>query len=279
IVGRITLEDIRSQASAKSSKKGKIIVKKGEIIDWKAAGKIIKEGVKKVQVRSPLSCKLKRGICQKCYAWSLASNKTVEVGEAVGIIAAQAIGEPGTQLTLKTFHVGGVAGEADITSGLPRVEEVFEIRSPKGKAVISKTKGVVKLVDEKERKIEIKVLEKKSKNKKKAKQKEVIIYKIPAKRGILVEEGQKVEPGDKLCEGNVDLRELFKVAGVEATKGHIINEIQKIYASQGAVIHDKHIEVMVKQMFSRMKIKKSGDSLFSPGEIIEKAKFLEENEN
>lgn len=278
IAGRITLEEIRSQASAKTSKKGKIIVKKGDIIDWKTAAKIIKEGIKKVQVRSPLSCKLKRGICQKCYGWSLASNKTVEMGEAVGIIAAQSIGEPGTQLTLKTFHVGGVAGEADITSGLPRVEEVFEIRSPKGKAVIAKTKGVVKLVDEKEGNIEIKVLEKKSKNEKKAKQKEVIIYKIPAKRGILIKEGQKVEPGDKLCEGNVDLRELFKVAGVEATKRHIVNEIQKIYASQGAVIHDKHIEVMVKQMFSRMKIKESGDSLFSPGEIIEEAKFLEENE-
>jgi len=279
IVGRITLENIKTKEQKnKKTKREEIIVKKGEIIDWKAAAKIIKRGIKKVQVRSPLSCKLKRGICQKCYGWSLASNKIMEVGEAVGIIAAQAIGEPGTQLTLRTFHVGGVAGEADITLGLPRVEEIFEIRPPKGKAVISKTKGVVKLVDEKERKIEIKVLEKKSNNKKKANQKEVIVYKIPAKRGIFVEEGQKVEPGDKLCEGNVDLRELSKVAGVEATKKHIVNEIQKIYASQGAVIHDKHIEVMVKQMFSRIKIRKSGDSLFSAGEIIEKAKFLEENE-
>ncbi|MBZ9572497.1 DNA-directed RNA polymerase subunit beta' [Patescibacteria group bacterium] len=268
IVGRIALEDIKKKKSKKK------IVKKGEIIDWQKAKAIIEAKIEKIRIRSPLSCKSIRGICQKCYGWDLGKNQLIKLGEAVGIVAAQAIGEPGTQLTMRTFHLGGVAGGGDITFGLPRVEEIFEARIPKGKAEISHVEGKI---------IEITPagiikIKPKTKNPKLKKGKTVVMeYKIPAKMAIWVEPGQEIKKGQQLCEGNLDLKDFFKLKGKEETQRYIVKEIQSIYVSQGATIHDKHIEVIVRQMFSRVKIKNAGDSFFTPGEIIERPKFLEEN--
>jgi len=260
IVGRISFEDIRA------------VLKKGEIIDWKKGEKIIKKQIEKVKVRSPLSFQSLRGVCQKCYGWDLGYNKLAGIGEAVGIVAAQAIGEPGTQLTLRTFHTGGVAGGGDITSGLPRVQEIFEARTPAGRAEIAGADGTV---------IEItpqKTLRIKSKASQNSKPKtEILEYQIPLPSAILVKEGEKVKKGQPLCEGSLDLKELFKLTGLENSWRYIVKEIQKIYVSQGAQIHDKHLEVIIRQMFSRVKIKEPGDSNFTASEVVEREKFLEEN--
>ncbi len=268
ILGRVVLEDVKT-------KKGKVIVKKGEVIDWKAVSEIEKEQIEKIRVRSPLSCKSIRGVCRKCYGWDLGRNKMIEMGEAVGVVAAQAIGEPGTQLTLRTFHTGGVAGSADITFGLPRVQEVFEARSPAGKAEISFVDGkVLEITPDRT----IKILVKSDNSAKGKKKKEIVEYKIPGKTAILVQPGDEVKKGQQLCEGSVDLKELFKLKSKEEVQKYILNEIQKIYVSQGAIIHDKHIEIIIRQMFSRIRIKDPGDSPFIIGEIIERARFLEENQ-
>jgi len=270
IVGRITLEDIKQ-------KRRKTIVKKGETIDWDKASHIAKAGIEKVRVRTPLSCQSTEGICQKCYGWDLGRDKQVQLGEAVGIVAAQAIGEPGTQLTLRTFHTGGVAGDIDITVGLPRVDEVFEVRSPKGQTIISQVDETVLKIKDGVAKIKANVSNpKKAKNVKRPK---VLEYKIPGNLAIWVEKGEAIKKGQQLCEGSKSLRELFRVVGREETQRYIIKEVQKIYVSQGVKIHDKHIEVIAKQMFSRAKIKSTGGSHFVPGEIVEKARVLEENEN
>ena len=284
IVGRITLDNVKSGEN-------KIIVKKGEIIGWKAAEKIVEAKIEKIRVRSPLSCKSGSGVCQKCYGWDLGRNQLVKLGEAVGIVAAQAIGEPGTQLTMRTFHLGGVAGGGDITFGLPRVQEIFEVREPGGKAIISQVEGKVLEITP-ERVIKIKARSERDavsneernplaifSRKKKAEQKkvEMVEYQIPAKMAIWVAAGQTVKKGQQLCEGNLDLRELFKLVGKEETQHHVIKEIQRIYASQGVHIHDKHVEVIVRQMFSRLRIKDPGDSNFVAGEIVSRAKLMEEN--
>jgi DNA-directed RNA polymerase subunit beta' len=277
LIGRIVLEDIKSEIE-----KGKVIVKKGEIIDREKADKIAEAKVEKVRVRSPLSCRSIRGICQKCYGWDLGHNQLIKLGEAVGVVAAQAIGEPGTQLTMRTFHTGGVAGGGDITFGLPRVQEIFENRIPVAKAEVSSVNGkvleitperIIKIKAEKSKKDE----EQKEKDKRKKPQSEIIEYRVPGKMAIWVEPGQEVFKGQQLCEGNLDFGELFRIVGKEKTQRNIIKEIQKIYVSQGAVIHDKHIEVIVRQMFSRVKIKEAGDSTFIPNEIVEKERFLQEN--
>jgi DNA-directed RNA polymerase subunit beta' len=212
----------------------------------------------------------------------LGRNQLIKLGEAVGIVAAQAIGEPGTQLTMRTFHTGGVAGGGDITFGLPRVQEIFEARTPAGRAEISQVEGKVLEITP-ERVIRIKSearnpkSETKGKKSKKDKKEEIVEYKIPPKVAIWVKPGQDVKRGQQLSEGSLDLKELFKLAGNEETQRYIIKEIQKIYVSQGALIHDKHIETICRQVFSRLRIKDPGDSFFSQGEIVEKAKFLEEN--
>jgi DNA-directed RNA polymerase subunit beta' len=264
IAGRVSLENIRG------------ICKKGEIIDNEKAKKIIKSKMQKIRVRSPVSCKSIRGVCQKCYGSDLGDNKLVNLGEAVGVVAAQAVGEPGTQLTLRTFHAGGVASAGDITSGLPRVQELFEVRVPAGKAEISSVDGKVMEITE-DKIIKIKAEDKKDKKVSKKKKSSTLEYKIPVRATIWVKAGQTVEKGQQLCEGSLDLKELFKLAGKERTWRYIVQEIQKIYFSQGAQIHDKHLEIIIAQMFSRVKIKDPGDSNFSIGEIVEKTIFKEEN--
>jgi DNA-directed RNA polymerase subunit beta' len=260
IIGRVVLEDVKDGR--------KTIVKKGDLIDWPKANEIVERKIEKIKVRSPITCKCKRGICQKCYGWDLGTNKLVELGEAVGVVAAQAIGEPGTQLTMRTFHTGGVAGgSGDITMGLPRVQEIFEARIPGGKAEISKVEG--KIIDiTPDRVVKIKTKDKK----------DLVEYKLAEKAAVLVEKGQDIEKGTQLSEGNLDLKEVFKTRGKEETQRYILREIQNIYVSQGAVIHDKHVEVICRQMFSRVKVKDPGNSSFSTGEIIERANLLEENE-
>ncbi|MFQ6049715.1 MAG: DNA-directed RNA polymerase subunit beta' [Candidatus Paceibacterales bacterium] len=275
IAGRICLKNIRG------------ICKKGEIIDWEKGKKIIEAGIKKLRVRSPLSCENVRGVCQKCYGWDLGNNQPIKLGEAVGIVAAQAIGEPGTQLTMRTFHTGGVAGGEDITFGLPRVQEVFEARTPSGKAEISLTSGRVIGITP-ERVVRVKS---KSKNPTRSsdrvarsnvrarpkKTAEILEYQIPPRAAIWVKPKQIVKEGQQLCEGSLDTKELFKLAGKEETWRYIVKEIQNIYVSQGIQIHDKHLEVIVRQMFSRVKIKEPGESNFTTGEIVERSKFIEEN--
>ncbi len=252
IVGRFALENIGKYAE------------KGEIIDWDNARKIKDDNsITQVLIRSPLSCKSFNGVCKKCYGWNLGNNKLVELGEAVGIVAAQAIGEPGTQLTLKTFHSGGVAGVSDITQGLPRVEEILEARVPKGKAVVSYVDGKVKEIAASPGQKIIRINPKG----KDVISDDVVEYLIPSQRAIWAEKGQEVVRGQQLCEGSLDYKEMFKLVGERETERLIVKEIQYIYASQGVNIHDKHIEIIVKQMFSRIRIKDPKDSKFVMGEI------------
>jgi len=262
ILGRIVLEDVKD-------KKGNIIVKKGEMIDEKALREIEKKDIESFRFRSPLSCKSSKGVCQKCYGMDLTTRELVKLGEAVGVVAAQAIGEPGTQLTMRTFHTGGVTGVGDITMGLPRVEEIFEVRTPKGEAPIFEEDGKVLKIHRLKNET---IVEVKTKDTKKKKE-----YKIPAKVELLVKEGEEVFAGQKIIEGRVDIKKLFKAAGKEATQNYILKEIQKIYIEEGVAIHDKHIEIIIRQLFSRLKIIDPGDSDLLKGEIISMARFKEEN--
>ncbi len=276
IVGRVSLENIKI--------KNKILVKKGEIIDWQKAGEIENSEIKKVRVRSPLSCRTLRGICRQCYGWEMGKNKMVELGEAVGVIASQSIGEPGTQLTMRTFHLGGVAGGGDITRGLPRVEEIFELRGIKGEGLISLTDGQVKKVDLEKKEIIVipknedkteKNRNKKTKSKKKTKKMEEVKYLIPAKAEVFVKEKDKVFVGQALCSGPLDLKKLFKISGAPLTQRYIIKEVQRVYVGEGINIHDKHLEIIIKQMFSRLRIANAGDGPWVPGQVVSQAEFEE----
>ena len=261
ILGRILLEEIKGEK--------KVILKKGDLIDEEAVRLVEKFNIQKIKVRSPMTCKSPFGICQACYGSDLTTHKLVNLGEAVGIVAAQAIGEPGTQLTMRTFHTGGVAGIGDITLGLPRVEELFETRAPKGEADIFEEEGIVDSIQKK--KDTFSIIVKIAKREKKE-------YQAPVKAGILVRKGSKVFPGDPIFEGRINIMNLFKIAGIEETQKYILKEVQKIYAGEGVTIHDKHIETILHQMFSRKKIIKVGDSNFSQEEIVSKLRFFEENE-
>jgi len=268
IVGRTTLEDVKVG--------NKVIVKKGDIINWKTGRKICEEEkVTKIKVRSALTCKAIRGICQKCYGWDLGANDLVKKGSAVGIVAAQAIGEPGTQLTMRTFHTGGVAGgSGDITMGLPRVQEIFEARIPRGKAEVSLVDGkVIEMTANRVVSIKPSISAKASADKKE----DVVEYKLPAKTALFIQKGDNILKGQQLCEGSLDLKEVFKARGKQDAQRYILDEIQKIYVSQGAIIHDKHVEVIIRQMFSRVRIKEVGDTHFTIGEIVERSRLLEEN--
>jgi len=264
IFGRIAAADIVSGK--------KVIVKKGEMIDLEKAKMIESDPkIKKVKVRSPLTCKTLYGVCSKCYGLDLGRNHLVEVGTPVGVIAAQSIGEPGTQLTMRTFHIGGIAG-ADITHGLPRVEELFEVKPPKNKAVISEVNGKVVEIKELENDWEVIIQTKDSKGNSFR-----VNYLVPKDLSLKVEKGDLVVKGQALSEGAVDVKALFKLSGIKEVWRYLLNEIQKVYISQGVSINDKHIEVIIRQMFSRVRIKDPGDSEFIEGEIISKSRLIEEN--
>ncbi|NOY35696.1 MAG: DNA-directed RNA polymerase subunit beta' [bacterium] len=249
--------------------------KKGHLLSVDEAKKIEADGVEEVSVYSPTSCKSFRGVCKKCYGYDLGTNKPVKLGEAVGIVAAQAIGEPGTQLTMRTFHTGGVAAGSDITMGLPRIEEVFELTTPRNPAVLSDVSGaVMEIKDENNEKSVVVLIDKEgSKAKKETKE-----FKIPFGRYVIVASGEKVKKGDPITDGSFDIKKLFEIAGREATRNYILNEIDKVYTLQGAPINSKHIETIIRQMFSRVKILDSGSTKFNKGEITANFEVEKANE-
>jgi DNA-directed RNA polymerase subunit beta' len=261
VFGRTVADDI-SDAS------GRLIVARGTDLTSLLVDEIVKAGVETVRVRSVLTCESKLGVCAACYGRSLPTGKTVDVGEAVGIIAAQSIGEPGTQLTMRTFHTGGVAGE-DITQGLPRVQEIFEARVPKGKAPIAEMAGRVRIEDgDRSRKIII-VPDDGSD--------EIVHDKISKRVKLRKHDGDHVEVGEKLTEGTIDPHELLRVLGPRAVQVHLTQEVQEVYRSQGVLIHDKHIEIIIRQMLKRVTVIDSGATEFLPGLLVDRAQFEAEN--
>lgn len=267
IYGRIIMEDAVTP-------NGETLYKKGTLINKEMALVIEASGIEKIMVRSPLTCESIHGVCQHCYGLDLGRNELVKLGEAVGIIAAQAIGEPGTQLTLRTFHSGGVAGGSDITQGLPRVEEVFERRNPKIPAVVSISDGEVTDIKDVDGEKVIFVL---GDTKGDSKDNEVE-YKVPRRRTVMVKKGDQVKKGDLLTDGSAKIPEVFKYGGKEVAEDYIINEINKVYELQGAPISKKHLEIMVRQMFSRRIILDAGDTAFSPNDVVELSDLLEQNQ-
>jgi DNA-directed RNA polymerase beta' subunit len=271
LFSRVALEDIKIGR--------RVLVKAGELIGKEAAEAINKSNLDQVMVRSPITCKTLYGLCAKCYGMDLGHNRPVKIGAAVGVVAAQSIGEPGTQLTMRTFHTGGVAG-LDITHGLPRVEELFEVRPPKGKAILAQKDGVIEKIEDKGnfKIISLKVEASNSSGKGSKKAAKVLEYSVPRTAIIYVKGGDKVTAGTQLSEGHLDLRELMELRGVSEVVRYVVSEVRKIYAAEGATIADKHIEVIVRQMLSRVRIKDAGDAPdFVIGEIVERSKFLEVN--
>jgi len=274
IVSRILLEEIKDGDN--------VIAKKNQLLDKETADAIDKTGIDKVKVRSVIACKALEGVCQKCYGYDLSNNRLVAKGALVGVVTAQAIGEPGTQLTMRTFHTGGVASGSDITQGLLRVEEIFECRPPKGRVPISEVDGKITEIIETEKDRIIRV---KANKKADAKNQDVEVsdtlnteYTIPRNISLLVKEGDEVKVGQQLAEGNVDLKDLFKHAGEESVRRYVIRDVQNIYTAQGEGIHDKHVELIIRQMFSRVKIEDSGETPLLIGDIVEKQKFIIEND-
>ena len=266
IAGRCPLEDVVNPTT------GEIIAKKNEEISDSQAEEIQKY-YDKLKVRSILTCHSAHGVCAKCYGRNLATGRHVEIGEAVGIIAAQSIGEPGTQLTMRTFHTGGVASAEDITQGLPRVEELFEARKPKGNAIISRIDGVVS-ISSAEDNPNVKVITITPQDP----EVEAESEKIPVAKKISVQDGEFIKAGTRLFEGNVNPHDILDVLGVQATQNYIVKEVQKVYRSQGVEINDKHIEVIVHQMLRKIKITEPGDSGWLPGETVDIVAFRATNE-
>jgi DNA-directed RNA polymerase subunit beta' len=253
---------------------GKVLYKRGFLVTKEEAYAIEGSDITEVFVRSPLTCKTVHGLCVQCYGLDLGRNHLVAKGEAVGIIAAQAIGEPGTQLTLRTFHAGGVAG-TDITTGLPRVEEIFERRIPKNPAIIADIDGEVFEIKNKENKEKIIKVLGDSKGDGKGNEVE---YLVPFRRMPIVKVGDRVAKGQLLTDGSADISEMFRLGGKELVEKYIIEEINKVYELQSASISRKHTEIIVRQMFSRRRIKDAGETNFSAGDIVENIAFIEENE-
>ena len=260
LVGRYALSDIKNPET------DEVIVDTKTLITPDIAEKIIKAGINKANVRSVLGCKTKHGVCAKCYGMGLATRKEVNIGESVGIIAAQSIGEPGTQLTMRTFHTGGVAG-GDITQGLPRVEELFEARKPKGLAIISEIDGTVKIAEEKKRK-EVTVTSKENSK----------TYAISFGSKLKVKEGDEIKAGDPITEGSINPNEILSIKGPEGVYKYLISEVQKVYRNQGVDINDKHIEVIGRQMLRKVKVEDSGDTGMFAGSLVDINEFNEENE-
>ena len=261
IVGRYTRDAILHPET------GEVLVEADTMIQEDDAEAIINAGIEKVNIRTVLNCKTHHGVCSKCYGRNLATGKEVNIGEAVGIIAAQSIGEPGTQLTMRTFHTGGVAG-GDITQGLPRVEELFEARKPKGLAIISEITGRVE-IDETGKRKEVIVIPKEGERE---------VYQIPYGSRIRVKQGQLVEAGDPLTQGSINPHDIVRVKGIGGVQEYIVKEVQRVYRLQGVDINDKHIEVIVRQMLSKVKVEDPGDTDLLPGGYEDVLTFQECNE-
>lgn len=264
IRGRILAKDIVTSD-------GTTLFKKGHLVGKEDAAVIEKAGVTEVAVRTPMTCKTIYGVCRMCYGLDLGRNRLVDRGESVGIVAAQAIGEPGTQLTLRTFHQGGVAG-IDITQGLPRVEEIFECRNVKNPAVVAKYSGTVAEIKNENGVRSIVVLSDKAETKK-----DSVEYELPVRRVPIVKVGEAVVKGQLLTDGSANIDDVYQYGGREMAEDYIIREINKVYELQGASIARKHLELIIRQMFSRRKIKEAGDTSFSPGDVVEITELLEEN--
>ena len=258
----------RTAAETMYDAEGNMIVKVNHMITPKRAARIVATGVKSVKIRTILTCKSHVGVCAKCYGANMATGQRVQVGEAVGIIAAQSIGEPGTQLTMRTFHTGGVAGD-DITQGLPRVEELFEARKPKGLAIIAEFGGVAEIKETKKKR-EIIVTNPETGESK--------AYLIPYGSKIKILDGAVLEAGDELTEGSINPHDLLKIKGLRAVQDYMIREVQRVYRLQGVEINDKHVEVIVRQMLKKIKVDTAGDSEFLPGTTVEVLDFNEVNE-
>ncbi|ADY54751.1 DNA-directed RNA polymerase subunit beta' [Syntrophobotulus glycolicus DSM 8271] len=259
LVGRYVVRELRHPET------GEVLATPDEEISEEQA-KVIVEVCSRVEIRSVLTCKTRYGVCKKCYGRNLATGRKVEIGEAVGIIAAQSIGEPGTQLTMRTFHTGGVAGE-DITQGLPRVEELFEARKPKGQAIISKVGGTISIKEIKGRR-EVDVMTESGEHE---------VYSIPFGSRLKVKEGQVISPGDELTEGSVNPHDTLEIKGMAGVELYLLSEVQRVYRLQGVDINDKHIEVMVRQMLRKVKVEDAGDTGLLPGGLIDIFEFEEEN--
>ena len=258
----------RTAAETMYDAEGNMIVKANHMITPKRAARIVATGVKSVKIRTILTCKSHVGVCAKCYGANMATGQRVQVGEAVGIIAAQSIGEPGTQLTMRTFHTGGVAGD-DITQGLPRVEELFEARKPKGLAIIAEFGGVAEIKETKKKREIIVTNPETGKSK---------AYLIPYGSKIKILDGAVLEAGDELTEGSINPHDLLKIKGLRAVQDYMIREVQRVYRLQGVEINDKHVEVIVRQMLKKIKVDTAGDSEFLPGTTVEVLDFNEVNE-
>ena len=262
IAGRVTAEEVRHPET------GEVIIDENQMIDEEVATQLEDIGVKSVKIRSPLTCRTRFGVCARCYGRNLATGQLVEIGEAVGIIAAQSIGEPGTQLTMRTFHTGGVAGVEDITAGLPRIEELFEARKPKGQAIVTEVSGTCQIVETKGTRKVVVTTEDGTEH----------AYTIPYGARLKVRDGSIVEAGDRLTEGPVNPHDILKVKGVQAVQTYLVQEVQDVYRSQGVQINDKHIEIIVRQMLRKVKVEDPGDTELLPGGIVDVFDFEEANE-
>ena len=260
LIGRYPLEDIKNPAT------GEIIVDTNTMISDKTADQIVEAGIEEVRVRSVFGCRTKYGVCSKCYGMGLASREEVNIGETVGIIAAQSIGEPGTQLTMRTIHSGGVAGVADITQGLPRVEELFEARKPKGLAIVAEIDGIVKIAEDKKRK----TISVTSKDDSKT-------YVIPFGSKLKVKDGDEVVAGQPLTEGSINPNELLAIKGPEGVYNYLVQEVQKVYRNQGVDINDKHIEVIGRQMLKKIRVEDNGDTPMFAGSLVDMYEFEDIN--
>ena len=279
--GREEIESLQERITGRFScnticdKDGNVIVKANHMITPKRAAKVMAEGVDEngnpitqVKIRTVLTCRSHMGVCAKCYGSNLATGQAVQVGEAIGIIAAQSIGEPGTQLTMRTFHTGGVAG-GDITQGLPRVEEIFEARKPKGLAIITEFGGTATIKDTKKKREVIVTNNETGETK---------AYLIPYGSRIKVVDGQELEAGDELTEGSVNPHDILKIKGVRAVQDYMLREVQRVYRLQGVEINDKHVEVIVRQCLQKIRVEEPGDSDLMPGSLVDALDFLELNE-
>ena len=260
LVGRYPLEDIVNPET------NELIVDTNTIITDAIADKIVAAGITKVKVRSVIGCRTKHGVCSKCYGMGLATREESKIGESIGIIAAQSIGEPGTQLTMRTIHSGGVAGVADITQGLPRVEELFEARKPKGLAIITEIDGTVKIAEEKNKKEVIVKGDKEAKT-----------YVIPFGSKLKVREGDTVEAGDPLTEGSINPNEILAIKGPDGVFRYLVQEVQRVYRNQGVDINDKHIEVIARQMLKKVRVEDNGDTTMFAGSLVDMHDFEDEN--